>query len=123
VRWWRSAPQAGRPARPRSRRTAPAALYAANVVHIAPWAVVEAIFAHAGARLAQGGRVLLYGPFFDGGEATDGNRAFDASLRDRDPSWGVRDIADLTDLAERHGLSAPTRTAMPANNLILAFQR
>ncbi|MEO0682231.1 MAG: DUF938 domain-containing protein [Pseudomonadota bacterium] len=108
---------------PAAAPAAPIALYAANVVHIAPWTVAEAIFAGAGARLAPGGRLMLYGPFFDQGDATEGNRAFDRSLRGRDPAWGLRDIRDLDALAARCRLGPAQRTAMPANNLILSFRR
>ena len=99
------------------------AVFSANVIHIAPWTLAEGIFRGAGKALAPGGLLLLYGPFFEHGEASEGNRAFDVSLRERDPEWGVRDVADLAGLAAANGLGAPRRTPMPANNLILSFAR
>ena len=51
------------------------------------------------------------------------NLAFDESLKSRDPAWGIRDLADVTALAEAHGLKLAERIAMPANNLIVVFER
>jgi len=41
----------------------------------------------------------------------------------RDPSWGIRDLDEITALASQHGFKAPERIAMPANNLSLVFLR
>ena len=47
--------------------------------------------------LAAGGVLYLYGPFKENGVHTaPSNAAFDASLRARDPRWGVRDTGDVT---------------------------
>jgi hypothetical protein len=59
----------------------------------------------------------------DGRHTAPSNAEFDASLRDRDPEWGVRDIADVRNLAERSGFDFIERVAMPANNLSLVFRR
>jgi hypothetical protein len=51
------------------------------------------------------------------------NAAFDADLRARDPSWGIRDLDAITALARQHGIMGPERIAMPANNLSVVFRR
>lgn len=100
------------------------AVFCANVVHIAPWSVAEGLFAGAARLLRPDGRLVLYGPFMRGGRHTaPSNAAFDASLRENNPAWGVRDIAELTTLAERFGLERTDIIEMPANNLVLAFAR
>jgi SAM-dependent methyltransferase len=101
-----------------------AAILCANVIHIAPWAVAEGLFAGAARQLRADGRLYLYGPFMAGGRHTaPSNAAFDASLRAQNPDWGVRDIDDLRALARRNGLRLTQTHAMPANNLILVFMR
>jgi SAM-dependent methyltransferase len=100
------------------------AVFCANVIHIAPWRVAEGLFAGAGHYLRADGRLFLYGPFKRHGKHTaPSNAAFDASLRDRDPEWGVRDIADLEKLAAGAGLVLIEIAEMPANNLVLVFAR
>jgi SAM-dependent methyltransferase len=100
------------------------AVFCANVIHIAPWQVAEGLIAGAGHALRKGGMLLLYGPFKRGGKHTaDSNAAFDASLRQRNPEWGVRDLDDVEKLAGRAGLSLIDIAEMPANNLTLIFSK
>jgi SAM-dependent methyltransferase len=100
------------------------AVFCANVIHIAPWRVAEGLFAGAARFLRADGRLFLYGPFKrDGKHTAPSNAAFDSSLRDNNPEWGVRDIADVTAVAESAGLKLAEIVEMPANNLILAFER
>jgi hypothetical protein len=44
-------------------------------------------------------------------------------LQDNNPEWGVRDIADVKTLAESVGLKLAEIVEMPANNLIVSFER
>ncbi len=48
---------------------------------------------------------------------------FDTSLRERDPEWGVRDISELEILAASAGLELVEMAGMPANNMVLVFER
>jgi SAM-dependent methyltransferase len=100
------------------------AMFSANVIHIAPWAVAEGLFAGAGRHLTAMGPLFVYGPFRrDGAHNSPGNAAFDQSLRERDASWGVRDTADLRKLAELNGLRFVELAEMPANNAVMVFER
>jgi SAM-dependent methyltransferase len=100
------------------------AVFCANVIHIAPWRVAEGLIAGAARYLRPDGRLFLYGPFKRGGRHTaPSNAAFDVSLRDNDPEWGVRDVDEVTALAQRNGLKRLDVVKMPANNLILVFER
>jgi SAM-dependent methyltransferase len=98
--------------------------FCANVIHIAPWRVAEGLFAGAGRYLRADGRLYLYGPFKrDGQHTAVSNAVFDTSLRERDPDWGVRDVAEVEKLANGAGLTLAGVVNMPANNLMLAFDR
>lgn len=99
-------------------------IYCANMIHIAPWPAAQGLFAGAGRILDEGGRVFTYGPYMlDGKPTTESNAAFDASLRLRNPEWGLRDLADIDQLAAEAGLERTERLDMPANNFLLVFER
>jgi SAM-dependent methyltransferase len=100
------------------------AVFCANVIHIAPWPAAEGLFSGSVRNLAADGLLLLYGPFKrDGKHTALSNAVFDTSLREGNPEWGVRDIADLERLASHVGLALREVVEMPANNLILVFAR
>ena len=100
------------------------AVVCANVVHIAPWRVAEGLIAGAARYLRPDGRLFIYGPFrVDGKHTAVSNAVFDASLREADAEWGVRDVSDLAELASEVGLKLIETLEMPANNLVLVFGR
>ncbi|MDB5655633.1 MAG: SAM-dependent methyltransferase [Tardiphaga sp.] len=100
------------------------AVFCANVVHIAPWPVAEGLVAGAARYLRPDGWLFLYGPFKRNGQHTAvSNAVFDTSLRSGNPEWGVRDVAELQQLADEAGLTLINVMEMPANNLILVFGR
>jgi hypothetical protein len=101
-----------------------AAAFNANMIHIAPWECTLGLFAGLGRHLAAGGTAVIYGPFRVGGAHTaPSNESFDASLRERNPAWGVRDLEAVVALAEQAGLRFAERVSMPANNQSLVFVR
>ncbi len=100
------------------------AITCANMIHIAPWAAAVGLLRGAGALLPAGGVLYLYGPFHIGGQPTaPSNASFDASLRARDPSWGVRDLEDVVALGRDNSLNLTETVEMPANNLSVFFER
>jgi SAM-dependent methyltransferase len=100
------------------------AIFCANMIHIAPWACCLGLLRGADAHLHAGGVLVLYGPFKIGGAHTaPSNAAFDADLRARDPSWGVRDLEAVAEAALAHALSLEERVAMPANNQTLVLRK
>ncbi len=95
-----------------------------NMIHISPWSAAQGLMAGAGRLLPRNGLLILYGPYIeDGIETAPSNLAFDASLKSRDPAWGLRRLEDVKALAAGHGLAFDERIAMPANNLILVFRQ
>lgn len=101
------------------------AIVCINMVHISPWEATEGLFAGA-AKILRGKSLplILYGPYFEQGvETAPSNAQFDASLRARNPHWGIRDAENLDSLAAAHGFIRSARYAMPANNLTLVYRR
>jgi SAM-dependent methyltransferase len=100
------------------------ALLCVNMIHISPWEACQGLMRGAARVLTPGGRLILYGPYFVEGRPTaPSNLAFDASLRARDPAWGVRELGAVTEEARRHGLERERVTDMPSNNLTVVFRK
>jgi hypothetical protein len=105
-------------------RDPPDAILCSNMIHIAPWSACLALLDGAAAALASGAPLVLYGPYREGGAHTaPSNAAFDASLRERDPRWGVRDRDEVAAEAAARGLHLEEVVALPANNRILVLRR
>lgn len=101
-----------------------AALFSANVIHIAPWSVALGMLRGAGRVLPTGAPLVLYGPFMrDGRHTAPSNEAFDAELRRQDRDWGIRDVAVVTQAAAACGLGLDEVVEMPANNLTMVLRR
>ena len=99
-------------------------VYCANLIHIVPWSAALALLRGAGRHLEPGGLLVLYGPFREKGRHTSAsNAAFDRSLRAQSPEWGVRDLREVERAAGEQGLRLRERVQMPANNLVVAFER
>lgn len=94
-----------------------------NMVHIAPWAAALGLLDGAERLLDSGAPLILYGPWVQADEPTaPSNQAFDISLRDRDPSWGLRLVEDFAGEAAARGFRLVERRPMPSNNLMLRLQ-
>lgn len=99
------------------------AILCINMIHIAPWSAAQGLMAGAARTLGAGGLLYLYGPYVEADVPTvPSNEAFDASLKGRNPEWGLRSIEHLVALASEHNLVFESRTQMPANNLSLVFR-
>jgi hypothetical protein len=100
------------------------AVFCANLVHIAPWEVALGLLAGASRSLGSGAPLVLYGPYRVGGAHTaPSNEAFDASLRARNPAWGVRDVEAVVAEADARGFVLAEMVQMPANNLTLVLRK
>ena len=100
------------------------AMIAINMIHISPWAATQGLLKSAGQLLPLGGTLVLYGPYRrDGHPLVPSNLEFDASLRARNPAWGIRLLEDVASLAGQSGLALTSVTEMPANNLCVVFTR
>ena len=99
------------------------AILCINMLHIAPWSAAEGLMRGAARLLERGRPLVLYGPYTQGGcHSAPSNAEFDTNLRRREAEWGVRDLDDVTALAQGHGFMLEQVVAMPTNNLTLVFR-
>lgn len=95
-----------------------------NMVHISPWAATLGLLDGAARILPPGAPLILYGPYLRAEVATAAsNLAFDADLKARNPTWGLRDLATVTAEADARGFDREAVIEMPANNLTIVFRR
>jgi SAM-dependent methyltransferase len=98
------------------------AVLCSNMVHISPWEATLGLLAGAARRLAPGAPLILYGPYRRRDVRTaETNEAFDVSLKQRNPAWGLRHVEDVA--AAARGFALERLVEMPANNLVLVFRR
>ena len=98
------------------------AVFTANTLHIMSWPEVLALFHGIGGVLSPGGVLCIYGPFrYEGRYTSDSNREFDLMLKERDPKSGLRDMQDVTALAQQYGLRLDADHDLPANNRLAVF--
>jgi hypothetical protein len=94
------------------------------MVHISPWEATLGLLKGAGKRLPPGGLLYLYGPYIrEDVDTAPSNLAFDASLKARDPRWGLRQAEQVVTAAAEAGLTFQRWVEMPANNLSLLLRR
>lgn len=105
----------------------PASLAAAlciNMLHISPWESCQGLFRGVAQTLAPGAALHYYGAFFRRDRQTaPSNLDFDASLRARDPDWGVRDLEAVCEVASAAGVPLERVLDMPNNNYFAVFRR
>jgi hypothetical protein len=94
------------------------------MIHIAPWAAAQGLFAGARRILPAGAPLILYGPFKrDGWHIAASNARFDAGLKAENPAWGVRCLdSEVVPLATRHGFRLDEAVALPSNNMVVLFR-
>ena len=100
------------------------AVFTANTTHYMAWPSAQALLRGVARVLTPGGRFVLYGPFNYGGRFTsESNARFDLWLKERDPSFGVRDAEAVVGILDAGGLTLLEDRAMPANNRCMVFER
>jgi SAM-dependent methyltransferase len=99
------------------------AIVCINMIHISPWPATHALMRGAARHLPAQGKLVLYGPYLENGTAVQSNLDFDASLKQRNPAWGLRELEEVTRIAAAQGLHRQQVVRMPANNLTVVFVR
>ncbi len=99
------------------------AVFCANMIHIAPWEAALGLAVGSGKLCGIGGKVILYGPFLEGKETAVSNLSFDASLKSRNPEWGVRKLDSVKHIFSLAGFTLTARIVMPKENRSLIFTK
>ncbi len=100
------------------------ALMSINMVHISPWEASIGLLDGAARLLGPSAPLILYGPWrVEGEPLAPSNAEFDASLRQRNPAWGLREVGAFSREAAARGLHLEEQRLMPANNRMLLFRR
>lgn len=95
-----------------------------NMIHIAPPEALTGLLEGASRRLVPHGKLVFYGPFkLKGKHTSQSNADFDSYLKNRNQFWGVRDLANVADQAEKTGLVFSSKTNLPANNMAVVFSK
>ena len=95
-----------------------------NMIHISPWEACIGMFYHLKQHLNSDGTFVLYGPFLRKEiPTTASNLNFDHSLKERNPSWGLRDMDNVEEVASSNNFEVSQTYEMPANNLAVVFQK
>jgi len=99
------------------------AIYCANMIHIAPWQAALGLVSGASEVLDKGSKFILYGPFLEGEETAESNLKFDANLKSRNASWGVRNLEAVKHIFSEAGFTHTARIVMPKENRTLIFTK
>ena len=96
------------------------AIVCINLLHISSNKCTAALLQQAAECLPKQAPLMIYGPFKRYGTHTSlSNASFDASLRERNIDWGVRDIEWIESLITTLPLRLLGCKTMPANNQML----
>ena len=100
------------------------AVISINMIHIASWNCTKSLFRESGKLLKKGQFLMLYGPFKIGNKHVSlSNDLFDSSLKMQNKFWGVRDIGEVSEEANKYGFNKEELIRMPANNFFLIYRK
>ena len=95
-----------------------------NMIHVAKWTSTIALFRESGKLLDKGQFLMLYGPFkIDNKYTSESNYIFDNSLKIKNDHWGIRNLVEVTDEANKYGFYQESIMNMPANNFSVIFRK
>ena len=95
-----------------------------NMIHIASWNCTKKLFEESGKWLQSSQFLMLYGPFkIRNKHISESNYLFDKSLKMQNNFWGVRNLEEVSDEAEKNGFYQKSIVKMPSNNFSVIFQK
>ena len=100
------------------------AVISINMIHISSWNCTKSLFKESGKLLKKGQFVMLYGPFkIDNKHVSHSNDLFDNSLKMKNKFWGVRDVGEVTQEANKYDFIEEEIISMPANNFSVIYKK
>jgi cyclopropane fatty-acyl-phospholipid synthase-like methyltransferase len=100
------------------------AVLSINLIHVTSWSVCEGLFDGARRHLRPSGVLFLYGPFKqNGGFTSQADADLDASLRGRNPDWGLRDVEAVVALGLARNLLVEQAADLPGGQLGLVLRK
>ncbi len=99
------------------------AIFCINIFQVAPMSVADGMMECAASLLSDGAYLFIYGPFkVEGKHTTLSNEEFDKKLLSYGvPEWGLKDIADINLVAQKHKLTLKEKIDMPSHNFTLLY--
>jgi cyclopropane fatty-acyl-phospholipid synthase-like methyltransferase len=96
-------------------------IFAINLFQAAPNAAADGAAQAAARLLKKTGSLAIYGPFkLDGKYTTPSNEAFDRELLQSGVAgWALKDVRDVEEAANAHGIVLKQRLSLPAGNFML----
>lgn len=95
-----------------------------NLLHLVSVREARTLVTEAAKALVPGGVLMIYGPFMRGDKLTsEGDVAFDASLRAQDSAIGYKSDSEVLGWGSDAGLEQGEAVEMPANNLALVWRK
>jgi len=95
-----------------------------NMIHVAEWSCTVALFRESGKLLKEGQFLMLYGPFKIGNNYTSkSNYCFDNSLKMQNDNWGLRNIEEVSNEAQKNGFVQEDLISMPSNNFSIIYRK
>ena len=99
------------------------AILLVNLLHLISVPAAQVVLTEIARALAPDGTAFLYGPFLrDGQPTSEGDAAFDASLRAQDPAIGYKDLDWVLNALRGAGLTVRS-LSLPVNNLMILARR
>ena len=98
-------------------------IFVINLFQVAPVSIIDGIAQVAARVLKPSGFLAIYGPFkVNSNYTTESNAAFDKEILAANvPEWGLKDVRDLEQAANKYGIKLKQQLDLPANNFILVF--
>ena len=98
--------------------------FCANLLHYVSEKSVDNIFNGINRVLHKHGLFFCYGPINENGFTSEGNARLDNWLKEEvNPLAGIKELSFLQTSAKQYGLSLKQRLNLPANNVILIFEK